>query len=122
MTERDWKEKRSLQGYGYHDVLAEMKRRRDGERVLDEKKAWRQFEFGVEKLDAAFRFSSRLCDLLSREMLTYEDLQHMAGIRDNDCLLLVLLDPVSCGKPRRSLRNSTEVDKFYPGVDVAKQQ
>lgn len=122
MTERDWKAKRALQGYGYHDVLSEMRRRWEGERVLDEKEARRRFERGVEKLDAAFRFSSRLCDLLCREMLTYEDLQQMAGIRDTDSLLLVLLDPVSSGKPRRSLRKSDEVDKFYPGNDGAKEK
>lgn len=122
MTKRDWKTKRALQGYGYHDVLAEMRRRLEGEHLLDKKEARRRFELGVEKLDAAFRFSSRFCDLLSQEMLTYNDLQHVAGIRDDNCLLLVLLDPVSCGKPRRSLRNSMEVDKFYPGDDIARQK
>ena len=123
MDNRVWKKKRAQQGYSYHEVLAEMKRRFYRERMFDKQEAARRFKEGVLRLDRAFRFSSYLCDLLNGERLTYEGLQNMAGIRDEDCLLQVLIDPVSCGKKRqRSLRNNAEVDSFYPGQDVVAEK
>lgn len=122
MDKRDWRKKRAQQGYSYHEVLAEMKRRYCGERMLDKREAARRFKEGVLKLDRAFRFSSYLCDLLLGEGLNHEDLQNMAGIRDEHCLLQVLIDPVSRGKKgQHSLRNNTEVDSFYPGRDAAER-
>lgn len=119
MAKQHWKEKRAQQGYSYQDVFLEIKRRFEGERTLDEDEARRRFEDGVEKLDSAFRFSAHLCDLLVSKMLTYKDLQYMAGIRDENRLLLVLLDPISRGKDtRHSLRDNREVDRFYPGDDL----
>jgi hypothetical protein len=120
MTKRAWNEKRAQQGYSHQDVLLEMRRRFEGERTFDEAEARRRFKDGIEKLDRAFRFSASLCDVMDREKLTYNDLQDMAGIQDHDCLLLMLLDPVSRGRDsRRSLRYNREVDCFYPGSDAA---
>lgn len=114
---------RAQQGYSYHEVLSEMKRRFEGERLLDKEEARRRFKEGVQKLNRAFRFSARFCDLLDGEKLSRHDLHQMTGIPERDCLLEVLLDPVSCDKKRkRSLRNNEEVDNFYPGYDIAAQK
>ena len=119
MVRRSWKEKRTQQGYSYDSILAEMRRRFEGERVLSGEEAKTRFEHGVKKLEQAFRLSAGFCDVIDREKLSYGNIQEVLGIRDDNCLLMVLLDPVSCGKhPRRSLRNNEEVDRFYPGDDM----
>lgn len=119
MAKRNWKEQRFHQGHSYHEVLAEMKRRMAGERVFTKEEARLRFQKGVKKLDRAYRFSARLCDLLESEQLSYEDVLNIAEIPDRMCLLNVLLDPVSSGGRRRSLRNNEEVSVFYPGNEVS---
>lgn len=122
MAEKSWKAKRKGQGFSYEEVLKEMKRRVLGEYSLSKKEAEKRFKEGVQRLDRAYRLSALLNDFLDQEGMTYKDLLAFIGTDDGDCSLHILIDPVSRGEKRRSLRSDYFVHCFYPGADIPFQE
>jgi hypothetical protein len=122
MARRGWKEKRAAQGFSYDEVLEEMKRRKQGERIFSCEEAEIRFERGVQRLNRIYRLSASFNDILEREGLTYHDVLKLTGTIDHDCTLSLLLDPVSNEEGQSSLRHDEFVDGLYPGPDPSLEE